>query len=99
MIVEIFVAQRDRGDALSKEDSLVVNGENGVPRVWDHGVESVEEPRLLGNLPEQKGAGIGRQPATHEVGDQRVVTEGRKLKSWAVTVCHSGGLAVLKDGA
>jgi hypothetical protein len=52
VIVEIFVTQCNCGDALGKQSSLVMDDEDRVSRVRDRGVESLEEPRLFGNLAE-----------------------------------------------
>ena len=99
VVVEIFVAQHDGGDALGEHGMLVMNGEDRIPRVRDDGIEGVKEPGLLGNFAEQEGAGIGREPAPQEVGDDRLVHEGGKLKRLAVTVCHSGGPTVWREGS
>ena len=99
VVVEIFVAQHDGGDALGEHGMLVMNGEDRIPGVRDDGIEGVKEPGLLGNLADQEGASVGREPAPQEVGDDRLVHEGGKLKRLAVTVCHSGGPTVWREGS
>src|SRR5262249_10016243 len=94
VIIEVFVSQRNRDDALGEQGSLLVNCENRMSRIRYDCVQGVEEPKLLGDLAEQKCTGVGGETAPQEIRDNRPVAEAGKPEWLAVTVCHSGSLAV-----
>ena len=93
MVVEILVAQGDGHDPLGDHGLLVMDDEDRVAGVGDGRVEGLEEAGRLADLPEQEGPGVGGEPAAQEVGDDRLGAEAGKGEGFAVTVCHSGGLA------
>jgi hypothetical protein len=67
VIVEVFVSQCDRRDALGEHALLVMNGEDRIPRVWDDGVERFEE---LANAKIEARYNLGA-PCHHDVSHQR----------------------------
>ena len=94
MVVEVLVAQGDGDDPLGEHGLLVVDDEDGLAGVGDGRVEGVEEAEAVGDLAEQQGAGVGGEPSAAEVGDDGLGPEPGKAEGVAVTVCHSGGLAL-----
>ena len=70
-----------------------MDDKDGVSGVRDRLVDGVEEASALTDLPQEEGPGIGGQPASQEIGDDRLGAETGKGEGFAVTVCHSGGLA------
>ena len=80
-------------DPLGDHGPLVVGDAGRVAGVGDGRVEGLEEAGRLADLAEQEGAGVGGEPAAEEVGDDRLGAEAGKGEGFAVTVCHSGGLA------
>jgi hypothetical protein len=78
VIIEVFVSQRNRDDALGEQGSLLMNCEDGMSRVRYDCVEGIEEPEPLGDLTEQERTRIGSETATQKVGDNRFVTEAGK---------------------
>ena len=52
----------------------------------------------LADLAEQQRAGVGGEPSAREIGDDGLGPEAGKVEGVAVTVCHSGGLAVWGSG-
>jgi len=94
MVVEVLVAQGDGRDPLGDHGVLVVDDECGISGVGDGGVEGIEEPEVVSDLAEQQGAGVGGEASAVEIGDDGLGSEAGKVKGIAVTVRHSGGLAV-----
>src|SRR3954454_4924891 len=93
MVVEVLIARGDGDDPLGEHGTLLMDDEEGMPRVGDGGVEGVEEPEAVADLAEEQGAGIGGEPAALEIGDDGLVPESGKVEGLVVTLRHSGGLA------
>src|SRR5579883_1459450 len=94
MVVEILVSQGQRRDPLGDHGALVMDDEHGMTRIWDRRVKGVEESDAVIDLAEQEGPGICGNLSTQEVGDDGLGVEPGKSQRIAVTVCHSGGLAL-----
>jgi hypothetical protein len=94
MIVEVLIAEGDGGDPLGEQGFLVMDDDGQPSGVGDGVVEGVEESEPVSDLSEQEGAGVGGEPAALEVGDDALGPDPGKGEGFAVTVCHSGGLAV-----
>ena len=93
MIVEVFISEGDGDDALGDHNALIVDDEEGVSRVGDRLVESVEQTDLVGGLAKQERPGVGGEPTSLKVGDDGLGPEAGKPENVSVTVCHGGGLA------
>ena len=93
MVVEILIAQGNGHDPLGDHGLLVMDDEDRVAGIGDDRRDGLEEAGLAAHFPEQEGSGIGGQPASQEVGDDRLGAEAGKGEGLAVTVCHGGGLA------
>src|SRR5665213_867278 len=94
MVVEILVAQRDGEDPLSEHGLLVMHDDRQPAWVGDDAIEGVEEPEPLAELAKEQSTGVGGEPSAVEVGDDGLGSDPGKVEGVAVTVCHSGGLAV-----
>jgi hypothetical protein len=93
VVVEVLVAQRDGEDPLGDQGALVGDDPRRVAGVGDGLIEGPEPPGRLAGLAEEQGAGVGGEPATLEVGDNRLGPEAGKGQGLASTVCQSGGRA------
>ena len=83
MIVEVFVAQRDRSNALGEHALLVMNGEDRIPRVRDDGVERLRKSDFLGDIAEYQGAGVRGQPTPQGSRRRRPCSRGWKTEAAA----------------
>ena len=80
VVVEIFVPQSDRNDTLGEHNALVVSDAGGVPGIGNGVVEGVEQSGRVGDLAKQKCPGVGCEPPSLKIGDDRLGTQGGKVK-------------------
>jgi hypothetical protein len=88
VVVEVFVAQAQREDALLEEVGKRVLDEVGVAVIGKAGGEPVDEVELGFDFAEQQSAGIGGDGAAIEAGDDLPAAEGLEQEFRGGTVCH-----------
>ncbi len=98
VVVEVLVAQGNGEDLLGEHGPLGGHDQGGEAAVGDGVIEGLEQSEPLSELAEQEGTGVGGEPPTLEVGDDRLGAESGEGEGVAVTVCHGDGLALVRWG-
>ena len=91
VIVEVFVSGGEAEEAVGQERALRVDDEQGMTRVGDGFVESVEQADLFVGFPQEQQAGIGGEVPGGELGDEFAALDAGKGDGLCGTLCHRGG--------
>ena len=67
MIVEVFVAESNAEDTLSRHRLLVMNDEERVARVGDTAIYGIDKADTIVNFPQQHCAGVGCKAAAVKI--------------------------------
>ena len=67
LIVDVFVGERDRVETLRQKFVLLVNGVPRITRIGNELIDAVDELKILIDLPEENGPGVGGEGTAAKV--------------------------------
>ena len=88
MIDQVFVAERQREDALAGELGRGVPDSRLVTEVGEALAESLEDPAPLLDLTEEQEPSVGRDRASVEGGSQKAPVGRLRFEAARATLCH-----------